>query len=67
LPFEGIIPVRMLNSPNNYLSSRLVQFRVLGTVRSPTIQIRPLPISDEGIRFFLRAAPVATSGPLVAP
>jgi hypothetical protein len=54
LPFEGTIPARMLNSLNNYLASRLVQFRVLGTVRSPTIQIRPLPIlQEEGIRFFL--------------
>ncbi len=57
VPFQGTIPVRMLGSLNTFLSNRLIQLRVLGTIRSPTVQIRPLPIlQDEGIRFFFRSA-----------
>jgi len=55
LPFEGIIPVRMLNFAEQLPFEPPGAFRVLGTVRSPTIQIRPLPIlGDEGIASFLR-------------
>ena len=52
-------PVGLLLEANQFLSNQVVYLDVTGTIHSPTIRIRPLPmLEEEAIRFFLLEAPI---------
>jgi hypothetical protein len=54
LPATGPVPVALLIRASNYLSNRVIHLRVVGTIRSPTVQVQALPtLSEEAVRFFL--------------
>ena len=50
-------PVSLLLTASQFLQDRVIHLHVTGTVRSPTIRIRPLPtLQEEAVRFFLQQA-----------
>ena len=52
-------PVGLLLEANQFLSNQVVYLDVTGTIHSPTVRIRPLPmLEEEVIRFFLLEAPI---------
>lgn len=52
-------PVGLLLEANQFLSNQVVYLDVTGTIHSPTVRIRPLPmLEEEAIRFFLLEAPI---------
>lgn len=51
-------PLALLLEANQFLSNQVVHLQVRGTMRSPSIRVRPLPLlGEEAVRFFLTAAP----------
>lgn len=51
-------PVALLLEASQFLSNQVINVEVTGTVRSPTVRIRPLPLLEqEVIQFFLLQAP----------
>src|SRR5262249_23297690 len=60
----GPIPLGLMNQAMAYLSNRTISLRVSGTVRSPTIQINPVPLlTESAVRFFIAQSgvPVPTT------
>jgi hypothetical protein len=54
VPLAGPIPLTVLIEANDYLSNRLLQLRVTGTLRNPVVRVLPLAtLTNEAIRFFL--------------
>jgi translocation and assembly module TamB len=54
IPVVGPIPISLLLELTTYFSNRLVHLRVTGTIRSPSVQVEPLPLlSEEAVRFFV--------------
>jgi hypothetical protein len=52
-------PIGLLLEANQFLSNQVVYLDVTGTVRAPTIRIKPLPmLEEEAIRFFLLESPL---------
>lgn len=52
-------PVGLLLQANQLLSNQVVYLDVTGTVHSPTVRVRPLPLlEEEVVRFFLVGAPI---------
>ena len=59
IPATGSIPVPVLGEATNLLSRRLLYVQVTGTVRSPVVQPRTLPLlTSEVVRFFVGQPPV---------
>jgi hypothetical protein len=57
MPANGFLPATLIVQATNSLSAILIQLHVTGTVRSPTVQIRPISFLPQGaIRFFLNPA-----------
>lgn len=51
-------PLALLLEANQFLSNQVVHLKVSGTMRSPSIHVRPLPLlGEEAVRFFLMEAP----------
>lgn len=51
-------PLALVLEANQLLTNQVIHLQVRGTMRSPSIRIRPLPLlGEEAIRFFLAAAP----------
>jgi hypothetical protein len=51
-------PVGLLLEANQFLANQVVHLQVRGTSRSPSIQVRPLPLlGEEAVRFFLMQTP----------
>ncbi len=51
-------PLALLLEANQFLSNQVVHLKVSGTLRSPSIHVRPLPLlGEEAVRFFLMQAP----------
>lgn len=51
-------PVALLLEASQFLSNQVINVEVTGTIRSPTIRIRPLPLLEqEVIQFFLLQTP----------
>jgi hypothetical protein len=62
LPAAGPVPIGLLVEARNYLSNRLIYLHVAGTIRSPVIRVRPLPLlAEEVTRFFLRQIGLPTT------
>lgn len=52
-------PIGLLLEANQFLSNQVVYLDVTGTLHSPTVRIRPLPmLEEEAVRFFLLEAPI---------
>lgn len=52
-------PIGLLLEANQFLANQVVYLEVTGTIRSPTIRVRALPLlQEEAIRFFLLSAPL---------
>jgi hypothetical protein len=52
-------PVGLLLEANQFLSNQVIYLDITGTIHSPTIRVRPLPLlEEEVIRFFLLGAPI---------
>jgi translocation and assembly module TamB len=59
VPVTGPIPVGLLLEAGSYLSNRVIDLTVTGTLRSPNMQVKPLRIlTQEATRFFLGQANV---------
>jgi hypothetical protein len=60
LPAFGPIPLSLLVEATSYLSNRVINMQVTGTVQHPVIRIEPLRLlTEEAVRFFInRAAPL---------
>jgi hypothetical protein len=57
LPLAVPTPVSALAAAVQYLEDRVIYLDVTGTIRSPTVRVRPLPmLRDEVVRFFLNQA-----------
>jgi hypothetical protein len=57
IPVAGAMPTALVSQASSMLSNQLIQARVTGTVRSPTVQIMPLrSLQEDAIRFFLPGA-----------
>ena len=53
VPLNGQIPFNILKEATAFLVRQLVHLHVTGTIRSPVIQVEPLPVLTEGaLRFF---------------
>ncbi|MGH7192314.1 MAG: AsmA-like C-terminal region-containing protein, partial [Candidatus Saccharimonadales bacterium] len=53
-------PVALLLEASQFLSNQVINVEVTGTLRSPTVRIRPLPLLEqEVIQFFLLQTPGA--------
>jgi hypothetical protein len=58
IPEAGPVPIPVLREATNLLSKRLLSVEVTGTVRSPVIQPRTLPLlTSEVVRFFVGPRP----------
>jgi hypothetical protein len=54
LPPIGPVPAAVILQATDYLSNRVIHLRVTGTVRSPSVQVEPLPqLTEEAVRFFI--------------
>ena len=54
IPIVGSVPQIVLKEASSLLANRVVDLEVTGTVHSPVLRLRPLPLlSDEAVRFFL--------------
>src|SRR5205823_8333566 len=54
IPVTGAIPITLVIEASNYLANRLIHLHVGGTIRSPTIQVKPVPLlTQEAVRFFV--------------
>jgi translocation and assembly module TamB len=54
IPIAGPVPITMLQEVSSLLANRAIYLEVAGTVRSPVIRVRPMPmLSEEAVRFFL--------------
>jgi hypothetical protein len=63
LPSVGRIPGELIARASSALSTRVIHLRVAGTVRSPSIQIEPVPaLTEDVLRFLL--GPTAVPGRL---
>jgi hypothetical protein len=52
-------PIGLLLEANQFLANQVVYLEVTGTIHSPTIRVRALPLlQEEAIRFFLLSAPL---------
>jgi hypothetical protein len=70
LPAFGPIPLGLLNEASGHLSNVTISLRVTGTIRAPSIQVRPVQLlSDTAVRFFLGqfGVPASVSGRLINP
>jgi hypothetical protein len=57
IPAVGPIPVALLLEAGSYLSNRLVNLHVTGTIREPNVQVNATALaSEEAVRFFLNRA-----------
>jgi hypothetical protein len=56
-------PVALLLRANDFLSDRIVNLAIRGTLSRPTIRLRPVQtLSEEAVRFFLRQATGGITG-----
>jgi hypothetical protein len=54
IPLAGPVPLVLLEEASNLLSNQVIYLQVGGTVASPVIQPRPVPLlSQEAVRYFL--------------
>jgi hypothetical protein len=54
IPVATTTPVGLLISANRLMANRVIYLDVTGTISSPIVQVRPLPLlGDEAVRFFL--------------
>jgi hypothetical protein len=59
VPTIGPVPLGVLLEATTYLSNRVVNLRVTGTVRNPVIRVEPLPLlTQEAFTFFINRAGV---------
>jgi hypothetical protein len=57
IPIAGPVPVTVLQEVSNLLANRVIYLEVTGTLHSPVVGVRPLPmLSAEAVRFFLNRA-----------
>ncbi|HEY8505439.1 MAG TPA: AsmA-like C-terminal region-containing protein, partial [Gemmataceae bacterium] len=55
----GPIPVAVLIEVSNFLSRRTVQLEVTGTVDTPIVRVKAIPLlSEQAVRFFLNRASI---------
>ncbi|MFO0967269.1 MAG: AsmA-like C-terminal region-containing protein [Gemmataceae bacterium] len=56
IPAAGPVPLVVAQEAATLLSNRVLQMRVTGTVRTPSIRVLPLAtLTQEAVRFFLRS------------
>ncbi|MFL5240549.1 MAG: hypothetical protein ACJ8FY_00425 [Gemmataceae bacterium] len=54
IPAVGPIPVSLLLQAGSFLSNRVINLTVTGTVRNPDVQVKVTPLlTEEAVRFFL--------------
>src|SRR5207248_2832381 len=57
IPIYGPLPITLLQEVSNLLANRVIYLTVTGTIQSPVVRARPLPmLSEEAVRFFLNRA-----------
>jgi hypothetical protein len=57
LPAFGPIPLSLIVEATSYLSNRVINMHVTGTVRHPVVQVEPLRLlTEEAVRFFINRA-----------
>jgi translocation and assembly module TamB len=55
-------PATLLVEANQFLANQVIYLDVRGTVRSPSVRVRPVPqLEEEVLRFFLLQSPVPAS------
>lgn len=63
IPIAGPLPLTVVMEASNLLSNRVIYFTIGGTIRHPSVRVRPLPIlTQEAVRYFLYRAVLPAGG-----
>lgn len=51
-------PVALILEANQFLTNQVIHLQIVGSIRSPSVRVRPLPLlGEEALRFFLMKTP----------